>query len=101
MCDSVSCDENPEAIMSQEIKADSDVESLIDLLYLISDALHIAEDGSGAGLESSLEICEILSNAQLRTTTLLARASERQSHFPKAPIVYGPRRGKKLVLVSN
>jgi hypothetical protein len=47
-----------EAVMSQEIKNDSNVESIIDLLYLISDALHLAEDGSGGGLESTLEIRE-------------------------------------------
>ena len=87
--------------MSQEIKNDSNVESLINLLYLISDALHLAEDGSGGGLESTLEIREILSDAQLRTTTLLARASQRQSRFPKEPIVDGSKLGKKLVLVSN
>jgi hypothetical protein len=100
-CGSVSCDKNPEVIMPQKIKNDSDVESLIELLYLISDALHIAEDCSGKGFESTLEICEMLSNAHLRTTALLARAGGKQSCFLNGSIVGGSAQRKKLVFVCN
>jgi hypothetical protein len=90
-----------EVNMPQTEKGDWDVESLIKLLYLISDALHICEEGSVGGLESTLRLCEMLSSVQYEVTTLLARASGRQSHFLSGSIVDGSEQGKKLVYVCN
>ncbi len=87
--------------MPQNGMNDYDVESMIELLYMISDALHIAEDGSVDGLESTADICEILSNAQSKTASLLARASEKRSTYLNCSVVYESDKDKTLVLARN
>ena len=99
--DVVTYDTELEVNMPHNEKNDCDVESLIRLLYLVSDALHICEEGSVGGLESTLGLCELLSNAQFQTTTLLARTNERQSIFMSISIVDESEQDKNLVFVCN
>jgi hypothetical protein len=101
MSEPKSCDTTPEGNMGDKIKRDCDAEILIDLLYLISDALHLAGNGSVVCGESTLEICDNLSNAQGLTTELLGRVSKKQSSIPSKSIVGGSKQIRKLVLVCN
>ena len=99
--DVVTYDTELEVNMPHNEKNDCDVESLIRLLYLVSDALHICEEGSVGGLDSTLGLCEMLSNAQLETTALLSRASGRQSNFLNGSVVDDSEQNNKMVLVCN
>ena len=85
--------------MTQKIKNDHDAESMIEMLYLISDALHLVEDASLVDLESTDVIREMLVNAQLLTIDLLTRVSGHQSSFLNESIMNGSAQQNKLVLV--
>jgi len=90
-------DAEPEVNMPQNDKDDCDVESLITLLYMISDALHLCKERSVGGLESTQELCDILANAQSRTTAILAHLSETRSQPPNESIVESDGRERILV----
>jgi hypothetical protein len=87
--------------MSQNEKDEAEIEALIVLLYMISDALQICEDGSADGFDSISNLRAILSSAYIRTTTLLARASGKALQYQNGEAVNSEDQDKGLESIYN
>jgi hypothetical protein len=94
-------DTEPEVTMPQNDRYDCDVEFLIKLLYVISDALRICEAGSAGGLDSPLGLRELLCDAKSHATVMLSRASERQLRTSNGATVACDENEKLPVFVYN
>jgi hypothetical protein len=73
------CHANREDAVTKADQDALDVEALIDLLYLVADAMSICERDCGEGPHSVAELPAILSNVRTIGNALLARASDRET----------------------
>jgi hypothetical protein len=90
---------NREVAMTTADHDTFDVEAIINLLYLVADALSICDRGGDEGPYAFAELSAILSNVQTVGNALLARASDRETRARGAAKGDGEEKATHLICV--